>query len=146
LAKTARALKMNRYQRAGASERRQLWRRREELGKLHNLVAHVMASGKRTDIFTALQAGLNTGVAEGKKWKLIPDGGIRWNSSYMMIRRALELREALYVYEFKLKVSKGAFDIETFEQDYLSDDEWRLTGAHQGSARASVFCYKRSGR
>ena len=36
---------------AGAPERRQLWRRRGELGKLHNLVAHVMASGKRTDLF-----------------------------------------------------------------------------------------------
>jgi hypothetical protein len=68
------------YQAAGAPERRQLWRRRGELGKLHNLVAHVMTSGKRTDIFVALQSSLNTGVAEGKKWKLVLDGGIRWNS------------------------------------------------------------------
>jgi hypothetical protein len=35
------------YTKAGPDERRKLWRQRGELGKLHNLVAHVMASGKR---------------------------------------------------------------------------------------------------
>ncbi len=42
------------FKEAGPGERRKLWRRRGELGKLHNLVTHVMASGKRTDIFVAL--------------------------------------------------------------------------------------------
>jgi hypothetical protein len=54
------------YKKAGAPERRQLWRRRGELGKLHNLVAHVMASGKRTQLFLKLQKELNIGIAEGK--------------------------------------------------------------------------------
>jgi hypothetical protein len=40
-----------------------------------------------------------------------------------MIRRALELREALDTYAAKLHMSKEAFDQETFEQDYLSDEE-----------------------
>ena len=42
------------YSKAGAPERRKLWRERNEVGKLHNLVAHVMASGKRTELFKAL--------------------------------------------------------------------------------------------
>jgi hypothetical protein len=42
------------YKAAGAPERREMWRRRGELGKLHNLVAHVMASRKRTELFLAL--------------------------------------------------------------------------------------------
>jgi hypothetical protein len=42
------------YKQAGPEERRQLWRNRGKLGKLHNLVAHVMASGKRSDIFDKL--------------------------------------------------------------------------------------------
>jgi hypothetical protein len=67
----------NEFKAAGAPERRQLWRRRGELGKLHNLVAHVMASGKRTDLFQKLQVDLNTGNAKGKMWKLVLDGGIR---------------------------------------------------------------------
>jgi hypothetical protein len=41
----------NEFKVAGAPERRQLWRQRGELGKLHNLVAHVIVSGKRTDLF-----------------------------------------------------------------------------------------------
>jgi hypothetical protein len=54
------------YTKAGAPKRRQLWRRRRELGKLYNLVGHVMASGKRTDLFLSLQEDLNNSVAEGR--------------------------------------------------------------------------------
>jgi hypothetical protein len=55
------------YKKAGVLERRVLWRQRGELGKLHNLVAHVMASGKRIALFIALQDIDNTGKAEGKR-------------------------------------------------------------------------------
>jgi len=82
-----------------------------------------MALGKRTDLFLSLQT-LNVGVAEGKTWKLVLDRGIRWNSSYAMIRRALELRPALDVYTAMLHVSTDSFNKETFEQDYLNDREW----------------------
>jgi hypothetical protein len=65
------------FKKAGPRERRKLWRDRGELGKLYNLVAHVMASGKRTELFIKLQTTLNKGVASGKQWKLVLDGGIR---------------------------------------------------------------------
>ena len=42
------------YSKAGAPERRKLWRERNEVGKLYNLIAHVIASGKRTELFEAL--------------------------------------------------------------------------------------------
>jgi hypothetical protein len=42
------------YKAAGGPRRRQLWRQRGELGKLHNLVTHVIASRKRTNLFIAL--------------------------------------------------------------------------------------------
>jgi hAT family C-terminal dimerisation region len=112
------------YKKASPGERRKLWRQRGELGKLHNLVAHVTASGKRTDLFTALQAEANVGVARGKRWKLVLDGGIRWNSTYLMIRRALELKEALDIYATKLRVSSDELDAETYKEDYLSPLEW----------------------
>ena len=80
------------FKEQGLSGRRQMWRGRGELGKLHNLVAHVMASGKCSDLFTALQTTENIGKAAGKRWKLVLDGGIRWNATYSMIRRALELK------------------------------------------------------
>jgi hypothetical protein len=92
-----------------------------------------MASGKRTELFQSLQVDLNQGKAQGKVWKVILDGGIRWNSSYAMIIRALDLRDALDTYAIKLRVSKDALDLKTYEQDYLTDDEWstlKLMGDH----------------
>ena len=112
------------FKKAGPGERRRLWRQRGELGKLHNLVAHITASGKRSDLFSKLQVDLNVGVAEGKRWKIVLDGGVRWNSTYLMIRRCLELREALDVYAAKLRISTEKYDMETYEHDYLTDKEW----------------------
>jgi hypothetical protein len=111
------------FKKAGAPEQQALWRRRREIRKLHNLVAHIIALGKRTDLFLALQNTFNISVAAGKRWKLVLDGGIRWNASYAMITRALQLREALDTYALKLHASKDSFDQETYMSDYLSDNE-----------------------
>jgi len=40
-----------------------------------------------------------------------------------MILRALQLRNTLDVYAFRLKVSKDELNKETFDNDYLDDDE-----------------------
>ena len=40
-----------------------------------------------------------------------------------MIRRYLELREALDVYAAKLRISTEKYDMETYEHDYLTDKE-----------------------
>ncbi len=40
-----------------------------------------------------------------------------------MIRRVLELRQALDEYVIRLGLSKDVLDRETFENDYLSDNE-----------------------
>ena len=55
------------YLKAGALERRKLWRERNEVGKLYNLVVHVIASGKRIELFEALQSTLNISIAERKQ-------------------------------------------------------------------------------
>jgi hypothetical protein len=41
----------------------------------------------------------------------------------MMITRALLLRESLDVYTAKLRLSEHAIDVETYDEDYLSDTE-----------------------
>jgi hypothetical protein len=92
------------------------------------LVVYVMNSGKRTDLFTKLQIDANIGVASGKKWKLVLDGGIRWNSTYLMIRRALELKEALNIYANDLRDSTDKDDQETFKEDYITAAEWKALG------------------
>jgi hypothetical protein len=111
------------FKKAGPGERRKLWRQRGELGKLHNLVVYVVASGKRTELFESLQIEANIGPAGKRVWKLVLDSGIRWNSIYLMIRRALELREALDLYALKLRVSTDEYDLETFTDDYLTASE-----------------------
>ena len=55
------------FKEQGLSGRRKMWRDRGELGKLYNLVAHVMASRKRSDLFTALQETENVGIIAGKR-------------------------------------------------------------------------------
>jgi hypothetical protein len=100
-----------------------LWRQQGELGKLHNLVQHVLASGKRSKLFEALQYNKNIGLAQGRSLKLVIDGGIRWNALYSMILRALLLREALDTYAAKLRLSKDELDREIYDNDYLTPDE-----------------------
>lgn len=41
-----------------------------------------------------------------------------------MITPAILLRESLDRYAYKLRVSKDAFDMETYEEDYLNNNEW----------------------
>jgi hypothetical protein len=55
------------YSKAGALERRKLWRERNEVRKLYNLIVYIMALGKRIALFKALQPELNIGVTEGKQ-------------------------------------------------------------------------------
>ena len=78
-----------------------------------------MNSGKCTDLFTALQIDANIGKATGKKQKLVLDGGVRWNSTYLMIRRALELKEALNQYANDLRDEPDELDKETYLEDYI---------------------------
>jgi hypothetical protein len=100
-----------------------LWRQQEELGKLHNLVQHVLALGKRSELFEALQYNQNIGFAQGRSLKLVVNRGIRWNALYSMILRALLLREALDTYAAKLRLSKDELDREIYDNDYLTPDE-----------------------
>jgi len=54
---------------------------------------------------------------------LILDGGVRWNATYWMIRRGLELRQSLTEYAAMLHISADPLDQEIFDNDYLSDEE-----------------------
>jgi hypothetical protein len=75
-----------------------------------------------------------------------------------MIRRALELREALNTYAAQLRVSTDDLDKEVFNKDYLSPDKWKsleiikqqledlfyITKALEGNADLSDGDYKAS--
>jgi hypothetical protein len=68
----------------------------------------------------------NEGKAKSRIWKLVLDGGIYWNSIYAIIKHALELREVLEVYAFKLRSSTDSYNRETFTDDLLNDKDWEV--------------------
>ena len=73
----------------------QAWRKKGPLGKLHNIVVFIQRSTQRIQRFKSL--------IEANGLRLIRDNSTRWNSWYMMLERALKLKEAIQIYCFKYK-------------------------------------------
>jgi hypothetical protein len=48
------------------------------------------------------------------------DRGIYWNSTYLIIRRALELKEALNIYANDLRDSDDSNNQEIYSEDYIT--------------------------
>jgi hypothetical protein len=85
-----------------------------------------MAFGKRTEFFLKLQSTKNISIAQRKRWKLVLDGGIHWNTSYIIIRRTIELKDVFKAYMQELDVSKENLDIEIAQGDYLTTEDWNI--------------------
>jgi hypothetical protein len=88
-------------QNGSKEEQHRTWQRKGPISKLHNLVMHIMASNSHIALFESKQTEV---ILEGKETpytkilRLVTNGGIRWNSTYLMIERALHLRDALMLY------------------------------------------------
>lgn len=96
------------------------WQLKGPVGKLHNLVTHIKANNSRIAVFESKQTEV---IVEGdetshqKILRLVTNGGIRWNSTYLMIDRALHLRDALMLYQ--------SHEEGNIHQDSLLDrDDW----------------------
>ncbi|KAM0708104.1 hypothetical protein Q7P35_004753 [Cladosporium inversicolor] len=95
----------------------------EELsGKLYNLVMHIKANNRRRGIFKSKQIEV---IAEGESehtriLRVVTNGGIRWNSTYLMIKRAIDLKDALTLYQD--------------HDEYAVDNDDRLTKDDYGGA------------
>ncbi|KAM0698006.1 hypothetical protein Q7P36_002860 [Cladosporium allicinum] len=81
-------------------EQHRAWQFKGPVGKLHNLVNHIKANNSRRVVFESKQTEV---IDEGdtshtKILRLVRNGGIRWNSTYLMIERAMHLRDALTLY------------------------------------------------
>lgn len=71
-----------------------VWREQGAIGKLHNIVYYITRSDKRRRAFERVQRVDSNELAV----QLIKDVGVRWNSTYNMIQRALRLEDALHRY------------------------------------------------
>jgi hypothetical protein len=83
------------------AQQHRAWLSKGPVGKLHNLVTQIKANNSRIAVFESKQTEV---IAEGESshtriLRLVTDAGIRWNSTYLMIERAIHLRDALTLYQ-----------------------------------------------
>jgi hypothetical protein len=107
-------------QAANDSESYALWRQRGAIGHLHNLVSYISRSPRRLRAFEAAQK-VDAGPLV-QTLHLVKDTGVRWNSTYYMIQRALRLQPALQKYCREWKPTTG----ETYDLkgDMLDPEDW----------------------
>lgn len=78
------------------------WRKKGPVRKLHNTMVHIKANNRRKTLFERHQHQAT--VEEGddlvttKLYRAVTNGGIRWNSTYLMIKRAILLKNAIQLY------------------------------------------------
>lgn len=76
-----------------------LWRKQGAIGKLHNLIRFIRASPQREELFMDLAEAIPSSQDElsekTKRLHVIDDNKSRWNSTYLMINRALRLRRCI---------------------------------------------------
>jgi hypothetical protein len=81
----------------------------------------------RIAIFESKQSEVitNSETPHTKILRLVTNGGIRWNSTYLMIDRAIYLRDALTLYQ-------SYDDVELHKDDHLTREDWdELTDLNQ---------------
>lgn len=78
-----------------------LWRRCGAIGKVHNFVKYVCRSCQRREKLTSYQAeaAVEDELFDWHEKLLIKDGGVRWNSTCMMLQRAKQLRRAIELFQ-----------------------------------------------
>lgn len=95
----------------------ELWREKGAIGRLHNIVTYITRSPQRIVAFNDCQKN-DLDELKSQFLRLKRDTGIRWNSVFTMIQRALALMTALkrYCHDWQRPKEKDAYDL---SQDFL---------------------------
>lgn len=107
---------------ASDDERFEIWRKQSVIGKLHNFCVWINRSDQRRELLKQyiLQA-YNRGSIEQLYTRVLADGGVRWNSVYAMIERALKLHHAIDLFFLHYHPSGEGYDI---SRDVLTPRDW----------------------
>jgi hypothetical protein len=89
------------------AEQHRAWLAKGPVGKLHNLVVHIKANNARVGVFESKQQEIidDDDSHHTRILRLVTNGGIRWNSTYLMIERAIYLKDALTLYQDHVDVA-----------------------------------------
>jgi hypothetical protein len=102
-----------------------IWRSKGAIGELHNFVVYITRSNQRVQAFNRAQIDAADDLL---MFYLRPkkDTGIRWNSIYTMIERALVLEDALRLLGFRWSGSKAGERGDTgfSKEDILDTHDW----------------------
>jgi hypothetical protein len=97
-----------------------LWRKHGAIGRLHNLVTYITRNDRRLRDFETSQKVFAGDLA--RTLHLKRDIGIRWNSTYTMIKRALQLERALTRYCRDWRPIAG--EVYDLKSDFLDPQDW----------------------
>jgi hAT family C-terminal dimerisation region len=107
------------------------WRKHGPIGKLHNFVIWVNRTPQRRELFIRIsrleEAGFQWFLLndDTKDLNLRTDNATRWNSTYLMITRALQKRDEIDTF-----VARCERERETYKrvpaEDHLSSDDWLI--------------------
>jgi hypothetical protein len=108
---------------ASDDERFEIWRKQSCIGKLHNFCVWINRSDQRRErLKQYILRAYDEGSIEHLYTRVLVDGGIRWNSVYSMIERALKLRHAIDLFFLNYRhVGAEGYDI---SQDILTPQDW----------------------
>lgn len=115
------------------------WRRKGPVGKLHNIVRFIRASPQRMEAFK--KAGIEEeagqepeifSISEPSRaeLELKQNNTTRWNSTYLMIKRAWEKHAQIQTYLNSLEL-EGPASGRVPVEDHLYPDDWRVLGEIQ---------------
>ncbi|KAG7403623.1 putative AC transposase [Fusarium oxysporum f. sp. rapae] len=110
------------------------WRKRGPIGKLHNLVYWIRRNPQRRELFLSITSGKvdQSIMAELGVWfvddtlkglMVKVDNDTRWNSVYLMVHRALRLRDIIDVF-CKLSLLDPKEEKRVSAEDVLSCEDW----------------------
>jgi hypothetical protein len=109
-------------------ERLSAWRKKGPVGRLRNITTFIRASPQRKELFKSVSLAAIEDVEhvltthESRVLGVVRDNATRWNSTDMMIQRALEKRHEIDAFVQVLDVRKGESGLPP--EDRLSREDW----------------------
>ncbi|KAF6781258.1 transposase-like protein, partial [Colletotrichum sojae] len=108
-----------------------LWRQRGPIGKLRNIVKFIRATPQRSEAFKVLarepddQSEWLLCEETATELQLTLSNDTRWNSTYLMISRAIIKKSQIHSYLMDLQLSEGD-KCGIPPEDFLTTEDWRV--------------------